>query len=209
MTARTSLLAGLWLALLGFTLALSVLAAAHPRLPADRAIATWAQDLPFPGEPLSDAVRATTSTEIVLATGYAGAVVLWLRGHRRQALLLAGGLAILPLLQAGIKELVDRPRPDPALVELRASFSSPSFPSGHVMSPTYLYGFLLYLVWRLPLPPWPRWLLASWSIFLLLFTGPVNVYLGVHWPSDVLGGYAWGLLLLAPFLYVEAALARR
>jgi len=191
-----ALVAAVWLALLGLTLALSWLAAAHDTLPGDVAIATRAQDLPFPGEPLSDAVRAITATEAVLATGAAVALLLWLRGYRRQAALLAAGLVILPLTQYAVKEIVDRPRPDPELVELRASFSSPSFPSGHVMSGAYLYGFLLYLAASIPLPPLGRWAVGLTASAVLALSGPANVYLGVHWPSDVLGGYAWALLLL-------------
>lgn len=198
-------LALLWVLLFALTLTLSVLAATHDILPADEVIAHWMQDLPFPGKPLSDTVRTVTSTEVVLAIGYAAAVALWIKGCRRKALLLAAGLAVLPLLQAGVKEMVDRPRPDPTLVERRASFSSPSFPSGHVMSPSYLGGFLLYLSWRLPLPVWPRVILIGWSVAALFLTGPANIYLGVHWPSDVLGGYAWGLVLLLPLIVADAA----
>ncbi len=187
-----------WLALLGLTLALTVLAAQHDTLPGDLRIIHWAQGLAFPGEPLADTVRAITGTQVVLASGGAIAVALWLRGYRRQAALLAAGLVVLPLLQFAIKEAVDRPRPSPELVDLRAGFSSPSFPSGHVMGATYLYGLLLYLSLCLPLPAWPRGLIAAWCLLILAFAGPANVYLGVHWPSDVLGGYAWGLLLAAP-----------
>ncbi len=35
---------------------------------------------------------------------------------------------------------------------------------------------------------------------VLALTGPANVWLGVHWPSDALGGYAWGALLLLPVI---------
>ena len=69
------LLATLWLALLGLTLALSVLAAQHDTLPGDLQITTWGQGLPFPGQPLSDAVRAVTATQVVLAAGDAAARV--------------------------------------------------------------------------------------------------------------------------------------
>ncbi|MEE9285882.1 MAG: phosphatase PAP2 family protein [Dehalococcoidia bacterium] len=200
---------GLWLVLLGLTVALSSLAAAHDTLPGDAGITTWAQDLAFPGEPLSDAIRAITVTEVALGLGAAVALVLWARGHRRQAVLLAAALVLLPLLQAGIKDLVDRPRPDPEVVELRASFSTPSFPSGHVMSGTYLYGFLLYLSFALPLATAARWPLALSSLFVLVFNGPANVYLGVHWPSDILGGYAWALLLLLPVIAAGRVLRAR
>jgi len=197
-----------WLALLGLTLALTVLAAGHDTLPGDLRLTTWAQGLAFPGESLADIVRAASGTEVVLASGGAIAVALWLRGYRRQAALLAAGLVVLPLLQFAIKEAVDRPRPSPELVELRAGFSSPSFPSGHVMGSSYLYVLLLYLAVRLPLPSWPRGLIAAWCVLVLAFAGPANVYLGVHWPSDVLGGYAWGLLLATPLAAFDFSRSR-
>jgi undecaprenyl-diphosphatase len=190
----------LWLVLLGLSITLSVLAALDDTLPADTHIATWAQGLAFPGQTLADAVRSITSTELILAGGGALALLLWLRGFRREALVLMAGLIILPLLQFGIKEMVDRPRPTEDIVELRSSFSSPSFPSGHVMSSIYFYGFLAYLAVALPLATPARAVLAALSLVVLVLTGPANVWLGVHWPSDVLGGYAWGAVLLLPVI---------
>jgi undecaprenyl-diphosphatase len=136
-------------------------------------------------------------------------VALWLFGRRRQAVLLVVGLAAMALLQSGIKELVDRPRPTADLVELRAGFSSPSFPAGHVMSPTVLYGFLLYLALALKLPLVVRAALVGWIAFVLVLTGPANVYVGVHWPSDVVGGYAWGAVLVLLLVYADRALSSR
>ena len=199
MSGRTTVaVALLWLTLLGLSITLSVLAAAHDTLPGDTAIASWSQDLSFPGETLADAVRSITSSEVVLAAGAALALLLWLRGFRRQAVILATGLIILPLLQSGIKEIVDRPRPTADLLEIRGSFSSPSFPAGHVMSGTYLYGFLFYAALALPLRMAARATLVAVCGGVFALTGPANVWLGVHWPSDVLGGYAWGALLLLP-----------
>ena len=194
----TVLIALLWLTLLSLSLVLTTLAAGQDTLPGDTGIASWAQDLFFPGEALADAVRSITSTQVVLAGGGALALVLWLRGYRRHALIFAAGLVILPLLQSGIKEIVDRPRPSGDIVELRASFTSPSFPSGHVMSSVYLYGFLLYLGLVLPLNTTARTALVAISGAVLALSGPASVWLGVHWASDVLGGYAWGIVLLLP-----------
>ncbi|MFB3052600.1 MAG: phosphatase PAP2 family protein [Dehalococcoidia bacterium] len=188
----------LWLALLALSIALATLASIHDTLPGDTGTASWLQGLPFPGESLADTVRSITSTEVVLAGGGALALLLWLRGYRLEALVFAAALIVLPLLQAGIKEIVDRPRPTADLVELRAAFSSPSFPSGHVMSGTYFYGFLLYLALFFPLPSLARAALAAVAAADLALSGPANVWLGVHWPSDALGGYAWGALLLIP-----------
>ncbi len=204
---KAAVWAAAWAALLLASLALTALAAAHDRLPGDLAMARWMQDLPLPGLPLSRFVRLVTTTQVVLGTGAAVAVLLWLSRRRREALLLALGLVVLPLLQHGLKEVVDRPRPSPDLIELRAGFASPSFPSGHVMSPTLLYGFLLDLALvRLHYRPL-RLAVIAVSLFVLVLSGPVNVWVGVHWPSDVLGGYAWGLVLLLPLLAGDALTA--
>lgn len=198
-----------WLGLLAGSIVLSVLAAQHDRLPGDLDLAQRLQDSAFPGLRMSKFVRMVTSTQVVLGTGGAAAVGLWLFGRRRQAVLLVVGLVVLALLQSGIKELVDRPRPTADLVELRAGYSSPSFPAGHVMSPTVLYGFVLYLAVALRLPLIVRAAVVGWSVFLLVLAGPANVYVGVHWPSDVVGGYAWGAVLVLPLVYADRTLAGR
>ena len=200
---------GIWLALLAGAIALSVLAGLHSRLPGDVDITEWVQGSLFPGMGVSRLVRAVGSTEVVLGTGAVVAVALWLMGWRRQALLLALGLLVLPFLQHGLKQLVDRPRPTPDLVELRAGFSSPSFPSGHVMSAALLYGLLLYLSLRIALPGVLRLALMGWCAFMLVVSGPANVYVGVHWPSDVVGGYAWAAVLLLPLIYADQVMGRR
>jgi len=198
-----------WLGLLAGAIALSVLAAQHDRLPGDLDLTQRLQDSVFPGLRLSKFVRAVTTTQVVLGTGGAAAVALWLFGWRQEAVLLVAGVAVMALLQSGVKELVDRPRPTPDLVELRAGFSSPSFPAGHVMSPTLLYGFAVYLALVLKLPLAARVAVVGWSAFVLALTGPANVYVGVHWPSDVVGGYAWGAVLVLPLVYADRALAGR
>ena len=198
-----------WGALLAGALALSVAAAREPRLPGDLSISRAVQGWPFPGSGLSDVVRAVTTTEVVLAAGALLSLGLWLSGARRLALAFLVGLAVLPLLQQGLKDLVDRPRPTPDLVDVRAGFSSPSFPAGHVMSPTLLYGWVLYLCWRLPLPRAAATAGALASFAVLSLTGLVSVFLGVHWPSDVLGGYIWGLVLLLPLLALAGVPGRR
>ncbi|HJX61972.1 MAG TPA: phosphatase PAP2 family protein [Dehalococcoidia bacterium] len=198
-----------WLGLLAGAIALSVLAAQHDRLPGDLDLTQRLQDSTFPGLRMSKFVRLVTTTQAVLGTGGVVAVAMWLLGWRQQAVVLVAGLGVMALLQSGLKDLVDRPRPTGELVELRAGFSSPSFPAGHVMSPTLLYGFLLYLAVVLRLPLVVRVALVGWSAFVLVLTGPANVYVGVHWPSDVLGGYAWGAVLVLPLVYADRTLACR
>ena len=209
LSGTTALMWAAWVLVLGGSLALSVMAAQHSRLPGDLRLTEWLQGSPFPGVGLSRAVRAVTTTEVVLPTGFAVSAALWLLGRRRQAVALAMALAVLPLAQHGIKEAVDRARPSPDLVDVRAGFSSSSFPAGHVMSPTVLYGFLLWESLRPPARPGRlrrtvRVAVESWSTGVLVLAAPANVYMGVHWPSDVLGGYAWGTVLLLPAVFMAA-----
>ena len=177
---------------------LAALVAAADRLPGDLAVTRTVQDWPFPGQAFADVLRFVSGTEFVVALGAALAVGLWLSGRRRPALALAAGVAVMVLLQFGVKEIVDRPRPSPDLVDLRAGFTSPAFPSGHTMSPTFLYGFLAAAALAAPFPATARLAaLVAVAVFLAL-AGLANVWLGVHWFTDVIGGYLWALAVLVP-----------
>lgn len=97
------------------------------------------------------------------------------------------------LIQGGLKELVERPRPDlwPRLI----AESSFSFPSGHAMAAATFYPLLAWDVARhRPGRGRPAFVLAACFV---LFIGFGRLYLGVHWPSDVLAGWALGLVQTA------------
>jgi undecaprenyl-diphosphatase len=186
-----------WAAVLAGATVLTVLVSGYESPRAEAEIVRAVQSWPVPGRTFSHLVRALTTTEFVLVFGAVLVMLLWWSGARRAALTLAVLFTALPFAQAGLKQLVNRPRPDAELIQ--ANFSSPSFPAGHVMSPTVVYGALLFL--GLFTGWWSRWLrLAAvlWAVLLLATTCIVNVYLGVHWPTDVLGGYLWGVVLLLP-----------
>ncbi len=192
----------IWTGTALLALALSVLVGQDGPLPAETHIVAWVQARSWPGDALSGVIRALTGTEVVLAMGgLLVAALVWLRRFRTAGILLAG-LIVLPLLQAGIKDIVDRPRPAPPLVELRAGSTSPSYPAGHMMSPTFFYGFLAWLLLRSLSRQWLRLLTLALAGGLLGLSGLVNLWLGVHWPSDILGGWLWGLALLFPVVYL-------
>lgn len=195
--------AALWLLLLVAAIGLTVLAAHKDNLPGDERLTDWLQDFSLPGRNLSDFVQTVTGTEVVLATGAAVALVLWQRGYRRQAVLLGAGLIVLAALHPLVKEIVDRPRPDPGLVKLRSGFDSSSFPSGHVMSATFLYGTLLYFSIVLPLGTVPRLAVVAACLFLITMTPLTSIWLGVHWPSDVAGAWSWAFVLLLPIIVLD------
>lgn len=187
-----------WLIAVAAAVALSVAVTRDGQLPGEAATLRDLQGWPFPGQTLADAVRALTTTWLIVVLGTVLAVILALSGARREALVLAAMMFALPLLQAGLKDLIDRPRPSPEFYDVRASVTSPAFPSGHVMGPTALNGFALYLATTMPWPAALRIAVAVPLTAILALTGIVNIWLGVHWPADVIGGYLWGLALLLP-----------
>ncbi len=188
----------LWAFTLLAAIALSTAAATQNRLRGDLSAARNVQAWSFPGEALADLVRKVTSTEVVLGLGIAIVIAAWVGGWRRPALVLAVGLVLMVLVQTGLKELVGRPRPGAHLIDVRAGFQSESFPSGHVLSGTYLYGFLAWAGVGASLPTAARAAIPGLALLFLVLSGLANIYLGVHWPSDVIGGYLWALVLLIP-----------
>ena len=125
------------------------------------------------------------------------------RGLRVEALWVVGtqAAALVVLL---IKDLVHRQRPSPDVVAVLAQLNSPSFPSGHVVQYTMLFGFTIFLVYALVRRGSPRTLALSLLAVPILLVGPSRMYLGQHWLSDVLGGYAVATLLLVPFCWAYA-----
>lgn len=117
------------------------------------------------------------------------------RGHRMAALLTAITLLGLPLNMI-IKEWVGRPRPDGTLVSVVLPTIGLSFPSGHAMASTMLYGFLAALAWMHVKTPSHRLQAAAGFAGTAIMVSISRVYLGAHWISDVIGGWTAGLVCL-------------
>ena len=107
-----------------------------------------------------------------------------------------------------VKRLIKRPRPTRELVTVARVINEPSFPSGHVMHYVNFFGLLNYLLatnWR---SGRLRNILLTISTALIILIGPSRVYLGAHWPSDVMAGYVYGGLwfggLMAAYLRVKS-----
>jgi membrane-associated phospholipid phosphatase len=125
------------------------------------------------------------------------ALVLYLYGLHWEAVTALLASLISGLTNQLIKILIQRPRPSGDSVDVFAVLDSYSFPSGHVMFYTILFGFLWYLAYTLLKPSLLRSLLLVLVGGLILGVGASRIYLGQHWASDVLGAYLLGGLILA------------
>lgn len=136
----------------------------------------------------------------------AGASAIWLalHGRRSDVWLVAGTTAGVLVLGPVLKVIVVRPRPD--VDEHIVFVDSWSYPSGHSLNSMVVIGLLTVLAVRERSGAW-RVLLAATGALLVLLVGFSRVYLGVHWPSDVLAGWLIGLLWLT-ICYTMAQLMR-
>lgn len=132
----------------------------------------------------------TNITLIPLVVG----VAIWLLVRRRRPDL-AAHLVIVQLgsftLNAVLKDIFDRPRPD--LFELRGQHAWAAFPSGHAIASVSVLLTVAILLRRERGWRWPM----SAAVVLLLFSLYSRLYLGVHWPTDIVGGVLVGLAWLA------------
>src|ERR1700737_4409177 len=126
-----------------------------------------------------------------------------LRGLWVEALWIIG-TQIASLIDTVLKQLVNRPRPSHDLVGVLAPLSDPSFPSGHTVQYTALFGFAFYLVYVLAERSTLRTVLVVLLAVPIVLVGPSRLYLGQHWLSDVLGGYAVAALFLVPYCWAYA-----
>ncbi|MGG3306448.1 phosphatase PAP2 family protein [Paenibacillus lautus] len=114
------------------------------------------------------------------------AVLYWVLGHRVEILLLIVVVFGSSILNVLLKWVFQRARPD---IHRLIEITGYSYPSGHSMAAFSFYSVLAYLLWRHIDSRAGRGTLLSISVVMILGIGLSRVYLGVHYPSDILGGY--------------------
>ncbi|HSK65761.1 MAG TPA: phosphatase PAP2 family protein [Anaerolineales bacterium] len=124
------------------------------------------------------------------------ALVFYLSGLKWEAVVSLLASAVSGLTNELIKGLIRRPRPAVNIVDVFRVLDSYSFPSGHVMFYTILFGFIWYVVYTLLKQSLQRSFFLCVFGFFILTVGISRIYLGQHWASDVLGAYLLGGLFL-------------
>ncbi|MGI5260336.1 phosphatase PAP2 family protein [Streptomyces angustmyceticus] len=201
-TAALLLLAGVCAALFA-AVALTVSLRQGTPLAPERAALRWAAA--HHGEPLRSLARALTATGsgpvpyllVVLAGLLAGRGAA---GRLRAVLCAVAVLAAGQAIRYGLMELLARPRPPAA--DWAGHASGYAFPSGHATTSALAAGILAWGIARRARPAVAR----TWCAVLALWAagvGLTRVYLGVHWPGDVLGGWLLAAALLALALLLE------
>ena len=124
---------------------------------------------------------------VLLATGLLAVQRLWLSAAATLAASISGGLVV-----SLVKTEVARPRPD--LVDHLVQVSNMSFPSGHSANSAIVYLTLAGLASQVTVSAAARRYILVMAILMVGAIGCSRVYLGVHWPSDVLAGWSFGTL---------------
>ncbi len=131
-----------------------------------------------------------TGTVVLMIVTVAG-LFLVLTQHKYSALLLLvstfGGLVLNGILKIGFN------RPRPAIFLPEVNTISSSFPSGHAMNAAIVYGTVAYLAARLHKRRWARALVMTAALIVIVLISVSRLYLGVHYPSDVVAGVAIGI----------------
>lgn len=130
----------------------------------------------------------------LVATTLAALFFFFKLKNKKFILQLLGVLILSALANIGLKRAFDRARPT---IEHLVVVETLSYPSGHAMSAMAFYGFLIYLVFKIKMQRWLRILLTIVFAALIFLIGLSRIYLGVHFPSDVLGGFIAGLIWVA------------
>lgn len=108
-------------------------------------------------------------------------------------------LAVITILNQILKRILQRPRPTEYRIVEETGYS---FPSGHSMVSMAFYGYLIYLIYKYVKNKYLKWTLITLLSFLIVSIGISRIYLGVHYTSDVIGGFLISISYL--IIYITA-----
>ena len=178
----------------------------------DNAVMFWVRDHRIPWlERTMIEMTALGNWTVVGMVGAVAALFLTLTRHKHSAALLVIATAGGVVINGALKALFSRPRPE--IFEWQTLATSSSFPSGHATAAALVYGTVAYLAARLHKRRWARFLTMLGALIFILLVCASRVYLGVHYPSDVLGGvisgFAWAAFCMATLEALQKIAMRR
>jgi undecaprenyl-diphosphatase len=161
---------------------------------------------PWFEEAVRDVTSLGSSVMVVLITAIVVGF-LALSGARHAALLIVGSVGSGMLLVSVLKEIIGRTRPD--LVEHSARVFTQSFPSGHATLSAITYLTLGALIARVQTRRSLKVYSLTTAMTLTVLVGISRVYLGLHWPTDVIAGWSLGAAWAIGWWFVMLWLQRR
>lgn len=174
---------------------LSALTAGNSILQPDVMVTGGVQDMRWPG------VSAIVALMNWLGSGapliFVGLFIAYtLAGFRRfgDAVFVLLAVGCSQIANALLKHVFVSPRPPDEFVAASQQSGGFGFPSGHTMSALVVVGCLAYVLMRTSDRRWVRLAVPALSALVVLSMGFSRIYVGAHWPSDVLGAYLWGSL---------------
>ena len=119
--------------------------------------------------------------------------------NRKIGLSIFSNLVIITVLNQLLKNILQRPRPTEYRIIEETGYS---FPSGHSMISMAFYGYLIYLIYKYVKNKYVKWTSIVLLSTLICSIGISRIYLGVHYTSDVLGGFLISISYLV--IYISA-----
>ena len=119
--------------------------------------------------------------------------------NKKVGLSICTNLVVVTILNQLLKRLLQRPRPTEFRIIEETGYS---FPSGHSMVSMAFYGYLIYLIYRFVKNKYLKWISIVLLSLLICLIGISRIYLGVHYTSDVLGGFLISISYLVIYISV-------
>ena len=119
--------------------------------------------------------------------------------NKKIGLSIFSNLVIITVLNQLLKRILQRPRPTEFRIIEETGYS---FPSGHSMVSMAFYGYLIYLIYKYVKNKYIKWISIIALSILICFIGISRIYLGVHYTSDVLGGFLLSISYLIIYVSV-------
>jgi undecaprenyl-diphosphatase len=187
---RTSII--LLLALL-FAMPLSIITAGSNVLRPDVHVTHEVQEVNVEGtSTIVSTLNLLGQGPILIAIAAAVAALLIAAGRRRDAYFAIIPVTVAQIANVALKLLFSSPRPTGDYVAVSDPASGFGFPSGHTMTTVVFVGSLAYVLLRDSDCRWRRSGVVTFAVLVALAMGFSRIYVGAHWPSDVLGAYFWG-----------------